>query len=133
MIRDDSGVIEHRYDTKENWTAANPVLARGELGIETELGVARLKVGDGTTHWNDLEYITDSKDSVGSDIGVAEIEKMINRAKEEALDKIAAAQSNALISFGSLMQKAELAADTAAEKMLTAVLQKRNQWLIVSL
>lgn len=56
MIRDDSGVIEHRYDTKENWAAANPLLAKGELGIEASNGVVKIKVGDGIQHWNDLEY-----------------------------------------------------------------------------
>ena len=48
-----------RVDTAANWTLANPVLMRGELGIE--LGVAgvtstKMKAGDGTTRWNLLEY-----------------------------------------------------------------------------
>lgn len=58
MIRDDTGVIEHRYDTKENWRLANPVLARGEIGIEIERGIARIKVGDGENLWSNLEYVS---------------------------------------------------------------------------
>lgn len=47
----------NRYDTKENWTTANPVLNKGEIVIETDAGKARLKCGDGVNHYNDLEYI----------------------------------------------------------------------------
>ena len=47
----------NRYDTKENWTTANPVLNKGEIVIETNAGKARLKCGDGVNHYNDLEYI----------------------------------------------------------------------------
>lgn len=36
------------------WTAANPLLQRGELGVETD--TRKIKVGDGITYWNDLEY-----------------------------------------------------------------------------
>ncbi len=34
--------------------AVNPVLLAREIMIETDTG--KLKVGDGTTHWNDLAY-----------------------------------------------------------------------------
>lgn len=44
-----------RCDTKENWTAANPVLLKGELGLD--LTANRMKMGDGVTAWNDLPYI----------------------------------------------------------------------------
>lgn len=47
----------NRYDTKENWTTANPILNKGEIVIETDAGKARLKCGDGVNHYNDLEYI----------------------------------------------------------------------------
>ena len=48
-------VVQLRRDTAANWTAANPVLRPGEMGIE--LGaVPRWKVGDGTTAWNLLPY-----------------------------------------------------------------------------
>lgn len=44
--------IQIRRDTAANWTTANPVLAIGEMGIETDTGHAR--VGDGTTAWSSL-------------------------------------------------------------------------------
>lgn len=46
--------IQLRRDTAANWTAANPVLASGEVGVE--LDTKGLKVGDGSTAWNSLAY-----------------------------------------------------------------------------
>lgn len=46
--------IRPRRDTAAGWTAANPVLLLGELGIETD--TRRFKVGDGTTGWAALSY-----------------------------------------------------------------------------
>jgi hypothetical protein len=44
-----------RNDTTINWSTQNPILLKGELGIEIDtLG---LKVGDGVTNWNDLSYL----------------------------------------------------------------------------
>jgi hypothetical protein len=46
--------IQYRSDTAPRFAARNPVLAPGEVGLEKDTG--RQKVGDGRTHWNDLEY-----------------------------------------------------------------------------
>lgn len=46
--------IQVRRDTAANWTAANPVLASGELGFETNTG--KFKLGDGATAWAGLSY-----------------------------------------------------------------------------
>ena len=46
--------IQTRRDDSVDWTSANPVLALGEIGIETDTDKA--KYGDGFTAWNDLEY-----------------------------------------------------------------------------
>ena len=48
--------IKHRRDTGANWTAANPVLADGELGIESDASSLRGKYGDGVTAWASLPY-----------------------------------------------------------------------------
>ena len=39
---------------KTDFATANPILALGELGIETDTG--QFKIGNGTTRWNDLRY-----------------------------------------------------------------------------
>lgn len=49
-------VIKLRRDTAANWTAANPTLAAGEAGFETDTN--KLKIGDGTTAWTSLGYIS---------------------------------------------------------------------------
>ena len=46
--------IQLRRDTAANWTSANPTLALGEFGLETDTML--YKVGDGTTAWNSLSY-----------------------------------------------------------------------------
>jgi hypothetical protein len=46
--------IQLRRDTSANWSASNPVLAEGEIGIDTTLREA--KIGDGSTAWNSLAY-----------------------------------------------------------------------------
>jgi hypothetical protein len=43
-----------RRDTAANWTSANPVLALGEPGVETD--TLKLKIGDGFAAWNSLGY-----------------------------------------------------------------------------
>jgi hypothetical protein len=46
--------LQNRRDTAANWTANNPTLAAGEIGLETD--TAKYKMGDGTTAWNSLVY-----------------------------------------------------------------------------
>jgi len=46
--------IQQRRDTASNWTSANPTLASGEMGIETD--TAKFKLGDGSTAWTSLAY-----------------------------------------------------------------------------
>ena len=49
--------IRLRRDTAANWTAENPVLLAGEVGIETD--TRKYKVGDGTLAWSSLSYYID--------------------------------------------------------------------------
>jgi hypothetical protein len=46
--------LQNRRDTAANWTANNPTLAAGELGLETD--TAKFKMGNGSTAWNSLAY-----------------------------------------------------------------------------
>ena len=43
-----------RNDTAAAWTLADPVLARGELGLERD--TMRIKIGDGVSAWSALPY-----------------------------------------------------------------------------
>lgn len=50
--------IQIRRDTAAAWVAANPVLANGEIGVETDTKLAKL--GNGMTAWNSLSYWPES-------------------------------------------------------------------------
>ena len=43
-----------RNDTAANWVSNNPILAKGEMGIE--INTKKFKFGDGITPWNNLQY-----------------------------------------------------------------------------
>jgi hypothetical protein len=53
-------MIQIRRDTAANWTAANPILAQGELGAETD--TSKIKIGDGSAVWSALSYLIDAGD-----------------------------------------------------------------------
>ena len=46
--------IQLRNDTAANWTSNDPVLAVGEMGVETDTDL--FKLGDGATAWTALGY-----------------------------------------------------------------------------
>lgn len=46
--------IQFRRGTASAWTSANPTLAEGEMGIESD--TAKFKIGDGVTAWTGLSY-----------------------------------------------------------------------------
>lgn len=48
--------LRHPTFPADEWTANNPLLQRGELGIESD--THQIKAGDGYTLWNDLPYAT---------------------------------------------------------------------------
>lgn len=54
--------IQLRNDTAENWTNANPVLLKGEMGVETDTG--KTKIGNGTDHWKTLKYSGVDEDTI---------------------------------------------------------------------
>jgi hypothetical protein len=46
--------IQVRRGTAAQWTSANPTLAAGEWGFESDTN--KVKIGNGTTAWNSLSY-----------------------------------------------------------------------------
>ena len=49
-----NGKILLRNDTASNWTTENPVLSKGEIGVEID--TAKFKFGDGVKTWTQLSY-----------------------------------------------------------------------------
>lgn len=64
-------LVKHKqaYDTEENWKANNPILLAGQLAYSSDK-YGKYKVGDGVTHWNNLEYC-----STPSDTGMVKLSK----------------------------------------------------------
>lgn len=54
--------IQLRNDTAENWTTQNPVLLKGEMGVEIDTG--KTKIGNGTDHWETLKYSGVDEDTI---------------------------------------------------------------------
>lgn len=54
--------MQQRRGTAVQWTTANPVLAAGELGYETD--TKKFKIGDGLTTWTSLPYFVNLGDIV---------------------------------------------------------------------
>ena len=71
--------MQQRRGTAAQWTSANPVLADGEIGVETD--TLRAKIGNGSTAWTALTYFTLENGSVDT-------AKLVNDAV--TADKIAA-------------------------------------------
>lgn len=55
-------LIQTRAGTASAWNSANPTLAAGEAGLETD--TRKIKYGDGSTAWTSLNYsVAGSADS----------------------------------------------------------------------
>ena len=46
--------IQLRNDTQQNWSTNNPILLKGEIGVEID--TLKFKFGNGVTNWNELKY-----------------------------------------------------------------------------
>lgn len=85
--------IRQKYDTAENWSKNNPVLLAGEIGIESNTNM--IKIGNGTSHWNDLTYAGGGGGEGGSVIvdttlSTESSNPVANRVITEKLDQIQA-------------------------------------------
>lgn len=54
--------IQLRNDTAENWTTQNPILLKGEMGVEIDTG--KTKIGNGTDDWKTLKYSGVDEDTI---------------------------------------------------------------------
>jgi hypothetical protein len=90
--------IQIRRGLSTDWSSVNPVLAAGELGIETDS--LQIKVGDGTSHWSTLGYATvtpgNLTDAINAaitgtiDVNFATISDLDTAISQEASDRTSA-------------------------------------------
>ena len=80
--------IQLRNDISNIWTTKNPILLQGEMGIEYD--TKKMKIGDGTTAWNDLDYSGIDEEAIQTIVNnnkssFTEVEAQENESDHEAL------------------------------------------------
>ena len=64
-----------RNDTKTAWLSSDPVLGKGEIGIEIDTGL--IKIGDAVKKWSELNYF---KGDLSNYYTIAEVESLVDEA-----------------------------------------------------
>jgi hypothetical protein len=105
--------MQQRRGTAAQWAGADPVLNAGEIGYESDTG--KFKIGDGTNHWDDLNYFLDAVDQGGS------ITDYVPLTQKGAVSGVAAldASKNVVVPGASII--VEGATDNANDTTLTVV------------
>lgn len=91
--------MQQRRGTAAEWTAADPVLAAGEIGYETDTN--QFKIGDGTTAWSSLNYFKTIEGLDGSGLAteaelaaaIAQLELDVEEARSTAITNAIAAEA----------------------------------------
>jgi hypothetical protein len=87
--------MQQRRGTGTQWTTANPVLAAGEIGFETDTN--QFKMGDGVNVWSSLTYFIDTtalSTSLGDYVTLASAGAASGVATLDASGFVPAAQLN---------------------------------------
>lgn len=85
--------LRHPSFPATEWATKNPLLQRGEIGIEIDTHKA--KVGDGTTYWNNLPYSFTAEIEWGSIVGDIQDQTDLVDLVTDAVDAEATARENA--------------------------------------
>ncbi len=86
--------MQQRRGTAAQWTAANPTLAAGEIGFETDTN--KFKMGNGSSAWTSLAYFVDASIVFDS----SEVQGLIDTAVNNLVD----AAPNTLNTLNELAQ-----------------------------
>ena len=103
--------MQQRRGTAAQWTAANPILAAGEIGFETD--TSKFKMGNGSSTWSALQYFANA----------AELAAILDGAPDllNTLNELAAAMGDNP-NFLSLYATIELTEEAIAESRSDAAL-----------
>jgi hypothetical protein len=78
--------MQQRRGTAAQWTAANPILAAGEIGFETD--TSKFKMGNGSSTWSALQYFANAAE-LAAILGSGDIPALLN-----SIDELAAAMGD---------------------------------------
>lgn len=110
--------IVSRNDLAANWTTKNPVLLKGELGIEIDTNL--IKIGNGTATWTELPYVNESAPA-------PQHFHAIPVEDQSDLEAIAAAVGSTSLNEGDTAV-VERAIGTADHKSYTAYVYDGTKW-----
>lgn len=98
--------MQQRRGTASQWTSADPILAAGEIGVETDTN--KFKIGNGVTDWQTLNYFEDSAGIQGL------VDALVSGAPEslDTLNELAAALNDDPNFFTRLDSKLDVAGGT---------------------
>lgn len=114
-----TSTITLKTDTTANWKSSNRILALNEPALErTTDGYVNMKLGDGSTPWNNLGYVFQLKtmEEIGasSASNVSEAEKQVTLAKAE-FDKCVSEYQKVLDVTNGFGNKIAILSDNAKE------------------
>lgn len=95
--------MQQRLGTATRWTEINPILASGEMGVETDTN--KFKLGDGETAWSDLPYHLSEND-------IPNVTALVEAAMQDVQTAISNSVSTAI---SGLVDSAPAALDTLNE------------------
>lgn len=92
-------IFKLRRAKEEEWEAINPVLALGEPGFAYD--VYGLKIGDGSSHWNELEYFGITSEQVLELLSTVKVEDLLDGAEYAKKDYVDQNFENLIIDCGT--------------------------------
>lgn len=113
--------MQQRRGTASEWTSANPILASGEIGFETDTN--QFRIGDGVTNWSNLSYF-ETLDDIQSFIDNA-VAGVVDSAPDtlNTLNELAAAlndDANAFTTLSNQITSGDSATLTSAQSYADA-------------
>src|SRR4051812_35093755 len=109
------GTIQIANKTAAEWTAQNPVLLAGQLGLETD--TRKLKAGNGNTEWNLLGYTSGPEGSISTYTELADAENVALPTLNVPLAAALVAQSaydDSRVQVGAILASPSLAPNATA-------------------
>lgn len=103
--------MQQRRGTASQWTTANPILAAGEIGYETDTG--EFRVGDGVNAWDDLSPFKNIVDLGGN------LDDYILITQKGVVDGVATLNGDGVIPESQLSIALQSASDSVDEAVTT--------------